>query len=410
LALTVGLSACGSASTTSTTSAAKSITLPLANDKPTWTNWFNQIGGYMLTHYHVGFKAQPYASTSAFQAVIRAAATTPKAPPLFTWWSGDQIRELASTGAIANLTPEVKQWITQDKLNPGIEKAFEYHGNYYGVPVYAAYWVIFYNKAVFSKYGLTPPTTWAQFLHICSVLKQHGVAPLAQYAQPSWTGFIWFENLLVDSNPTLYHELVRGKVSYLNPGIVQVMKLWKSLEDDGYFATPSNLSNPPTQFVQGKTAMMLIGSWYEPTLIQAGLKPGTGFGAFIMPPIAPHLGWQMIFETGPIVVSSHNPQKSEAIKVLSAFLQPKVQKRWDDITNFSPVESSIPQTNSVNQDIVNQMSQDQVTLHNRYWEATPPQIAVPASADLVKMSLDPSSYMQILQKIQTTAARYWSSH
>ncbi len=40
--------------------------------------------------------------------------------------------------------------------------------------------------------------------------------------------------------------------------------------------------------------------------------------------------------------------------------------------------------------VANQIKTEHVTLNNRYWEATPPQIAVPVSSDLSKFILNPN--------------------
>ncbi len=401
------LAGCGSA-TTSTANAGPT-TLSLANDKPGWAPWFNSVGTYMKDKYQVGFQSQPYTDTTVFQGVIRSAAQTTKAPPLFTWWSGYQMNELAKAGALADLTTHMQGWIKNNGVNPDVARAFQVNGRYYGAPSYLAYWVIFYNKQVFSKYNLQPPTTWQEFMDINETLKGHGVAPLVQYSQPAWSGFIWFESLLVNTDPQLYEDLMVGKVSYTDPRIVQVMQVWKSLEDKGYFGTPENQANPPTSFVQGKTAMNLMGQWYEPTLIQAGMKAGVDFDAFLLPPITSGIPTQVIFETSPIVVAAHSPHVQQAIQAVDIFMKPDVQQQWVNTTSFVSGDSVVPANLSINTALNKQVSAQNVVLHNRYWEATPSQIAVPAAADLIQFILHPNSYMQVLQNCQTLAQQYWSA-
>ncbi len=405
--LTLPLVGCGPNTTTTSTGP---VTLSLANDKPTWANWFNAVGTYMKNKYQVGFQSQPYSDTSIFQGVVRSAAQTTKAPPLFTWWSGYQMDPIAKAGDVADLTTLTQKWIKNYGLNPDIASAFQVNGRYYGAPSYLAYWVIFYNKHVFSTYDLQPPTTWQEFMQLNATLKSHGVTPLVQYSQDSWTGFIWFENLLVNSDPQLYEDLMVGKVSYTDPRIVKIMQLWKSLEDEGFFGTPENMANPPTSFVQGKTAMNLIGQWYEPTLIQAGMKPGVDFDAFLMPAITSGLQTQLIFETSPIVVSAHSPYLKQALDAVDVFMRPDVQQQWVNATSFVSADSSVPANNSINTQINQLVATQKVPLHNRYWEATPSQIAVPAAADLVQFILHPDSYEQVLQNCQILAQQYWSAN
>lgn len=420
----LSLSACGSnatrsaskpsRTTTNQTSPTRLTTLSMPNDKPTWSTWFNEIGKDVAkVDGGVGFKSNPYASTAAYQAVADNLVTTSKSPALYTWWSGDQLKLLVNEHAAANLTPEVKRWIKVDGLNASLMSAYEDHGSYYGVPMYTAYWPVFYNVAVFKRYGLQPPKTWPQLVHVVDTLKAHGVTPFGQLVG-GWPGFIWFENILINMYPNIYTQLVAGKVSYTNPDVVKAMKFWASLQKDGWFKQYSGTapdSGINRAFAKGNVAMMLIGSWNEGTMEQRGIKPGSGFNAFVMPPITAGLSYHMIFETGPFVVSNKSPYKAEAIKAVDAFMEPSIQAKWVKLTSFISPESGVPQANVVNDSLIKTVNKEHVDLLNRFWEATPPQIAVAASNELDKEMVYPSQYMSILSDIQTQIAEpYWKAN
>ncbi|MHB1846544.1 MAG: ABC transporter substrate-binding protein, partial [Deltaproteobacteria bacterium] len=386
LVLTAGAYTASSASTHKINRPAKSIHahgaattyLQLANDKSDWTTEFNALGKILASKDGVGWQAEPYPSTTAFQAVVRTAATTSKAPALFTWWSGQQLLPLVQQGALANMTSEVKKWEANYGLNPDVEKAYEVNGQYYGAPLYTANWIMYYNKADYAKYHLSVPTTWTQLMHNAAVLKAAGISPFAYYVS-DWAGFIWFEQLLVEQNPAAYEALVRGKISYTSPPVVAAMKEWKKIADLGYFATPQNIDTQlgtPIDFKNGSNAMLLIGSWDETTLTQAGMVPGKSFGAFVVPPLNPKVGWQAIFETGPVVVSAHNPAQGQAMKSVNTFMEPAIQGKWDKLQHFVSAESKVPMTDPTAKAVASEIKTEKVTLHNRYWEATPPQIAV----------------------------------
>ena len=275
--------------------------LQVANDKPGWTTAFNGIGKVLGTADGVGWQAEPYSSTTAFQGVVRASATTSKAPPLFTWWSGQQLAPLVQAGALANLTSYVKQWEAKYGLNPDVENAYKVNGQYYGAPLYTSDWVMYYNKKDFAKYHLGIPMTWAQLMSDAATLKSNGIAPFAYYVD-DWAGFIWFEQILLEQDPTAYQALVNGKISYTSGPVIAAMNEWKKIADLGYFSIPQDIDTAlatPVPFVNGSDAMLLIGSWEEGSLTKAGMVPGKDFGAFVVPPINPAVGWNAIFETGP---------------------------------------------------------------------------------------------------------------
>jgi multiple sugar transport system substrate-binding protein len=140
------------------------------------------------------------------------------------------------------------------------------------------------------------------------------------------------------------------------------------------------------------------------------MKAGADFDAFIMPPITPGLGTQVIFEAGPIVVSEHSANKQQALQILDTYMRTDVQQKWVDLTSFVSGEASAPPNNDVNKQIDAQLKEKQVILHNRYWEATPPQIAVPASEALIQAILHPEAYMQVLQNCQNLADQYWAGN
>ena len=386
--------------------------LQLANDKPTWTKGFNAIGKVLAGLDGVGWTAQPYSSTTAFQGVVRAAATTSQAPPVFTWWSGQQLVPLVQSGALADMTPMVKTWEAKYGLNPDVEAAYEVNGKYYGAPLYTSDWVMYYNKKVFAKYKLSVPMSWSQLMSEAATLKSHGVAPFAYY-DDDWAGFIWFEQFLLSESPSAYQQLVTGKITYTSAPVVKAMEAWKQVADDGYFSVPQDIDtalSTPSQFAAGQTAMLLIGSWDETTLIGAGMVPGKDFGAFIIPPINPAAGWNAIFETGPVVVSAHNSDEQAALKSVNTFMEPSVQAKWDKLQSFVSAESAVPTTDPTAISVANEIKAEKVHLTNRYWEATPPQIAVPVASDLSKFILNPNlNLMPFLQTLQSVANSYWST-
>jgi len=415
LAAGVSLLALLGSTSVETAASATSVTyLPLPNDKASWTSNFNAIGKDIAKlDGGIGWTAQPYSNTTAFQAVIRAAATTSKAPPVFTWWSGQQLDPLVQAGALANMTSNVKSWEAKYGLNPDVEAAYEVNGQFYGAPMYQADWVMFYNKKDFAENHLGVPKTWSALMSDAATLKAHGITPFAYY-DDDWAGFIWFEQILVEQDPSAYQALVQGKISYTSAPVVAAMNEWKHIAELGYFSTPMDIdtqASDPVQFVNGQQAMMLIGSWDEPTFVSAGMKSGKDFGAFVIPPLSASAGWQAIFETGPFVVSAHSPDEQEALTAVSTFMEPTVQKAWAKLNpGFVSADTTVANTDPTMSSVLTEIKQEHVHLNNRYWEATPPDIAVPVSSDLSEFILNPTlPLMPFLQKLQDVASSYWKS-
>ena len=389
------------------------VVLNLWNDKPTWVGYYNKTGQDALKATGIGWKSVPNSSTTTYQAAIRTVGRTSRAPDLFTWWSGYQMTDIVNAGLAADVSALWDK--NKSAYSPGLRAAFTFNGKTYGIPENLAYWEVIYNKHVFAKYNLTPPTTWTQFETILSTLRSHGVTPLAATVADGWEGFIYFEEMLVRSNPKAYLDLMAGKIKYTDPVVVSAMQRWGSMIKAGDFSDPAAINfgtgtgnNLPGPFSQGKVAMVEIGSWYEPSLTAAGLKPGVDYGAFLMPDINPSAGKVVIFETGPIAVSANGPRRDLAMKAADYFMSQAGQQDWINATGFIPARNDVKATNSVDQQMVSTVSNG-YTLIPRYWEATPFQIVQVAVDQFVKFMLHPGDPMPFLQTIQTQADRTWAS-
>ncbi len=389
-------------------------TLQIYNDKATWTTWYNATGKQAMASTGIGWKSAPYADTTTYQAAIRTSGRTNKAPDLFSWWSGWLMKDIVDAGIAADISPLWNKYARY--YSPGLRAAMSFNGKTYGMPENLAYWVVFYNKHVFAKYGLTPPTTWAQLMTINKTLRSHGVAPLAMTDSGRWPTFIYFEELVARTSPALYNGLVAGKIKYTDPRIVKVMDLWKSMIKEGDFTNPattqfgtSGSNDMISYFIKGKVAMVELGAWYEGTMVAAGLKPGVDYGAFIMPDVNPSAGNVVIFEVGPLSVGAHSPNAAAAMKAADYFMSKAGQQSWIKTTGFISPRSDVESPNPVDHALGAQLNAGKYTLLQRYWEATPHDIVEVAIDQLDKFMLGKADSLTTLKAIQTQADQSWAN-
>jgi multiple sugar transport system substrate-binding protein len=389
-------------------------TLKFYNDKVTWKTWIATAGSAAQAAIGVGWKPVEYADTTTYQAAIRTSGRTSKAPDLFTWWSGWLMKDIVDAGIAADISSLWDK--NKSAYSSDLRSAFTFNGKTYGLPLYLSYWVVFYNKHVFAKYNLQPPTTWAQFMAINKTLKAHGVTPLGATDYTRWPTFIYFEEFVARTSPTLYNDLVSGKVKYTDPRIVKAMNLWGQMIKAGYFTDPaatqigtSGTNDALKPFAAGKLAMIEIGSWWEPTIETAGLKPGVDFGAFIMPDINPSAGHVVIFESGPLAVAAHGPNEAAAMKAADYFMSKAGQQQWINTTGFIPARNDVSTTSPVDRQLTAQLNSGHYTLLQRYWEATPHDIVEFAIDQFDKFMLGRADAMTVLSAIQKQADQTWST-
>ena len=116
----------------------------------------------------------------------------------------------------------------------------------------------------------------------CDKLKAAGITPFNASIQDGWRGFIWFEELMIRTNPDAYLKLNAGQLKYTDEPVRNAFKIWTDFYAKGYFTDPTS-KEEPLDFARGKAAMYLIGDWAVGLVEKGGVKAGKDFGGFIMP-------------------------------------------------------------------------------------------------------------------------------
>ena len=385
-------------------------TVDFYHDKANWQDAFQAV----LSKAGVDVKVVPYADTSTYQAAVRAALSTPSAPGVFTWWSGYRMKDLVDAGLVADVSDLWKKYTDAGLYNPSLASAYTFDGKIYGIPDLVAYWVVFYNKKVFDAQGLQPPKTWDELTAAADKLKAAGITPFGATVDGRWPSFIWFEEFLVRQDPDLYARLMNGQAKYTDPEVTEVFKTWADWIKKGYFTDPSiafgtaGANAMAGEFAKGNLAMILVGTWYASTLTDAGIK-SEDIGAFIMPNEKPDMANAVIFETGPLLLAAKSAQKDDAMKVADYWMSAPAQQTWVDAQDFPPVNKDVKAKSALIADLVKQINDGNYTQINRFWEATPPEIAEAAVDELGNFMLNPDTYPDVQKNLQALAEKVWAS-
>jgi raffinose/stachyose/melibiose transport system substrate-binding protein len=218
-----------------------------------------------------------------------------------------------------------------------------YQGKVYGVVSGAYQEGVFYNKKIFSQYGLAPPTTYAQFLTELQTLKSHKVTPMfvglgdvgAVYMQ-----FMYYEMMASVWLPhvpggNLGLDLENGSVKWTSPYFTTAMNEEKTLAqylEPNYTGVP--WESMPGDFAKGDAAMLLDGSWDLPAIHQANPSLQVGFfplpGSNVAADNQPEVGDNLTF-----AVLRQAPDKPAALKWLQFFSTPSIYAQYVDMTGIS---------------------------------------------------------------------------
>lgn len=387
-----------------------SSSVALYHDKPDWD--YKKMGELSQKDIGIRIKPNSYSDTTSFQQVIKSSLRSAEAPGIFTWWSGYRLDELAQEGGLEDLTSLWESQTKKGNLQAGIADNFSFEGKQYAVPNAVSYWPVFYNKRVFEDNGLEPPSTWDELIPAADKLKQSGVTPFYATLDGRWPAFIWFEELLIRTDPDFYNGLMQGEESYTDPVVVDVMKDWKSMIDAGYF-TKLDIPMDATavgEFKQGNFAMMPIGTWFNNGMLDGGLKPGEDYDLFVLPNVNPDLNENVVVvETGALAIPTNAPDVDASTQVAEWWVSPKAASTWANDLGDIPVNPKAEAPSPMLATLVSTIQDNNYRLMQRFWEATLPQIVEPAVDQLGRFMLNPNQYMDVLQTIEDLAQREWSN-
>lgn len=378
---------------------------------PNYQASLEQFGQMVKEAVGVGFMPVPYPDETAYVAAVSTALPTDKAPDLFTWRSKYRMKELIDEGLVADLTD---LWDKHKTEYPkGVRDALTFNEKVYGFCDTVEYWGVWYNKAVFAKYGLEIPATWSEFLEVCDTLKKNGVTPMAQTVQGRWPTFIMFEEMVARQDPNLYVDLCEGKAKYTDPTVKQAFAEWADLIRKGYFTDPSTdlFFDVPRLFASGEVAMVPCGSWYLAVLTVNGV-PTDNADIFIMPPVNPKAGNVVILEVNPILISKNTSNLEGAKKVADWWMGSEGNSEFAKLVNQFPPNSKADASFLAASKVA--MKQKIVSgnyrVLNRYWDATPTPICEKAVDKFAEFILKPDSVNQVLSDLDKIAADYWAKN
>ncbi|MCP2325121.1 ABC-type glycerol-3-phosphate transport system substrate-binding protein [Hamadaea flava] len=400
----LALSACGSGGDTKTEGKTQ---LKLYNDKGAWSPYFKEIGTLSQQQIGLGMEPVGYTDANTYDAFIKASFRTNVKPDLFTWHTGAQLAEIVKAGQVADTSSLWSDAVGKGYLPESLKQYYTFDGKQYCVPLNVAYWVMFYNKKVFDDAGLQPPKTWADMMDAAVKLKAKGVTPF--YGTSQLFSFVWFQQLLIGQDPQLYNDLGTGKAKFTDPGVVKVMEQWKSLIDSGYMSDPGDKTEPQELLKSGKVAMAPFGTWFNTSMTQVGLKPGTDYGMFTIPNLNPaNTKNTLLFESGPLCVLDKAPDKAASLKFAQWWLEPAAQEKWatsrGDVSANPKVTIPDPALNAINQSA----GGSDVALASRFFELVPAPVLTAALDAFGAFTVKPADYQKQLATLQKAADDYWA--
>jgi raffinose/stachyose/melibiose transport system substrate-binding protein len=281
---------------------------------------------------HPGVSIQTVVKPSAnYFATLQAALISGKAPDLVSLYAGSYLNTLepylqdlnAPGQAIPHATlariPDEAVWTKSGTVSSGT----------YAIPESEQFYNGYYNKALFSRAGITSlPQTWAQLYAACPKLKAIGVTPIV-YGNDGNGGEFWplaeWSYLLAGATPvSSWNGFLTGTQHYDSPEMIAQITAWARLYSSG--CANSNAltdANNQSEFENGKAAMIIEGSWDTPIF-----QPHLGSDLGVFEPPYSTTGKHMIVELAGqgFGVPKSSPNKTVAEQFLASIVTSSGQK------------------------------------------------------------------------------------
>ena len=179
-------------------------------------------------------------------------------PPDVIWMAANlEIREAAAEGLLSDLSDVWLEGNFSEAFSQPFQDISRIDDAFRFVPVGFSWTGIFYNREIFERYELTPPTNWEEFEHICDTLLTYGETPISLPGQNPFVTALWFDYLNLRLNGSDFHQdLIAGRVSFHDERVGRVWQYWISLLDRDYFVnSPGEMSETEsmTALIRGDT-------------------------------------------------------------------------------------------------------------------------------------------------------------
>lgn len=159
-------------------------------------------------------------------------------------------------------------------------------GNLYGIPYFGEYIGVYYNKDMFSQFGLEVPNTLEEFEAICDTFVENGITPLTEGGLDSWSLIcVWWEFVLYNADKDFISDWysLENPVNFDGEALAFGAQKISEYAKKGYFSTNINgvsLVDAIADFLQGNSPMHIGGSY---SLGQIMEEAGIDWGIFLLP-------------------------------------------------------------------------------------------------------------------------------
>lgn len=241
-------------------------------------------------NFNVDFE---FVAANDLQQKVKVLLASNDLPDVFAYESGTPLVELINAKAVIDVEKTFKDLGIYDCLDDGavsLLKNLVQGKGLYDAPLGLNVEGIWYNKALFSKAGVTKtPGTWDELMQTCDQLSKAGIQPFTAGGKDKWpltrilNAYI-FRSMGVDA----VQKASAGKLSFKDPAFIKAATVVQDMSKKGYFGkgvVTVDMGTAQSMLMNGQAAMLYNGSWFTQNLNDKSQNAaGTdGIGFFNVP-------------------------------------------------------------------------------------------------------------------------------
>jgi len=161
----------------------------------------------------------------------------------------------------------------KDRIVPSALDSLTVDGKAYGVPISdISFSTLYYNKNVFQKLGIQPPTTYEELVSISKTLKAAGYIPLLPQGKAAYFWPMWYFEMAAQTmgdSVAKTQQNLEGKAKFTDAADVKALQWIGKLVTDGVIDANSlavDNDGMRSAFASQKAAIIYGGSWEMPWL------------------------------------------------------------------------------------------------------------------------------------------------
>jgi glucose/mannose transport system substrate-binding protein len=204
---------------------------------------------------------------------------------------------------------------------------------------------LFFNRSIFTKLAIVPPTTISELIEACKTIKAAGITPIA-LSNDGWVVRILFNDIVQGTmGSDAFNDFITGVTPVTDPAVTAKLKESISITSEiltNYVNPDSGAlnfgwSDGADQVFHGKAAMLLHGDWAKGYFVTLGWTPGIDFGQTGAPG-ASDLFWYVIDAFAAPKLAAHG---DNAHDFLSAVLSKEAQVAFSRLKGSTPIRTDV---------------------------------------------------------------------